>query len=112
MANLTRCLSSSKPNSVICPLLKQSLALKNRSTGRCPFEIVCTRTPRLTFDLANLPSFLDISDEAENMVERIQSLHQEVHDHLKKTTLLYKEAKDKSRREVHFEDGDLVMIHL
>ena len=46
------------------------------------------------------------------MIERIQSLHKEVHEHLRKTTLSYKQDKDKKRREVKFKEGDLVMIHL
>lgn len=45
------------------------------------------------------------------MVKRIQELHMEVHDNLKKQ-LSYKETIDKSRRKVKFEEECLVMIHL
>lgn len=79
--------------------------MKNRSTRRCSFEVVYTTLPGLTFDLANLPSNVDISVEVEDMVERIESLPKEVHDHLQKTFVSYKEDKDKARREVEFK-GD------
>ncbi|TYK22583.1 reverse transcriptase [Cucumis melo var. makuwa] len=68
LENLIRCLSGSKPKQWDLALAQAEFAfnnMKNRSTGRCPFEIVYTRSPRLTFDLANLPSIVDISNEAE-----------------------------------------------
>lgn len=48
--------------------------------GKPPFEIVFTSLPRLTMDLANLPSSLDFSGEDEEMAEWIGELHKEVHD--------------------------------
>ena len=87
--------------------------MKNRSTGKCPFEVVYTKQPRLTtFDLASLPTTIDTSSEAEKMVEKIQNLHEEVHNHLKESTQSYKKAADKKRRQATFTEGDLVMIHL
>lgn len=55
---------------------------------------------------------MDVSIEVEHMVERIDELHREVHDHFKKAIFSYKEAKDKSRRIVNSEEGSLIMIHL
>ncbi|KAA0039021.1 UDP-glucose:glycoprotein glucosyltransferase isoform X1 [Cucumis melo var. makuwa] len=75
LENLIRCLGGSKPKQWDLALAQAEFAfnnMKNRSTGRCPFEIVYTRSPRLTFDLANLPSIVDISNEAENMIDRIK----------------------------------------
>lgn len=45
--------------------------MKNRSTRKCPFERVNTKMPRLTIDLINLPTSVDLSSDAENMVDRI-----------------------------------------
>lgn len=113
LGNPIRCLSGSRPKQWDLSLTQAEFCfnnMKNRSTGKCPFEIVYTRVSRLTFDLANFPSFVDVSNEVENMVERIEELHHQVHEHLAKTAQSYEEAKDKSRREV-FQKGDLVMIH-
>ena len=52
--------------------------MKNRSTGKSPFEIVYNKLPRLTDDLANITSNVDLSMKAENMVERIAKLHKNV----------------------------------
>ena len=49
--------------------------MKNRSTDKCPFEVVYTKQPRLTFDLASLPTVVDTSSEVEKMREKIQNLH-------------------------------------
>ena len=49
--------------------------MKNRSTRKSPFEIVYSELPRLTIDLANLPSFVDLSLEAKTMAERVAELH-------------------------------------
>ena len=71
--------------------------MKNKSTRRCPFEIVYTKRPRLTSHLGNLPSNVDINNEAENMIERIQNLHKEVHEDLHQ--LLHLINKIKTRKE-------------
>lgn len=55
---------------------------------------------------------MELQEEAENMAERIQRLHTEVLEHLTKTTKSYKKEKDKKRREVRFQIGDLLMAHL
>ena len=114
--NLICCLSGSKPKQWDLALAQSEFAfnnMKNRSTGKCPFEVVYTKQPRLTtFDLASLPTTIDTSSEAEKMVEKIQNLHEEVHNHLKESTQSYKKAADKKRRQATFTEGDLVMIHL
>ena len=69
--------------------------MKNRSTGKSPFEVVYTKLPRLTFDLTTLPTTVDLNNEAECMAENIKKLHKEVHDHLIQTTDSYKKAADK-----------------
>ena len=68
--------------------------MKNRSTGKSPFEIVYTELPRLTVDLANLPSSVDLSLEAETMAERVAELNKEVTKHLEKMTTKYTEDAD------------------
>lgn len=86
--------------------------MQNRSTGKSPFEIVYTKLPRLTVDLADIPSSVDFSLEAEQMAERITKLHQEVHKHIEEANAKYKAKADRKGREVDFKEGDLIMVHL
>lgn len=60
----------------------------------------------------NLQFDVELQEEVEAMAERIQKLHTKVIEHLTKTAESYKEEKDKKRREVRFQIGDLVMAHL
>ncbi|KAA0061872.1 Ulp1-like peptidase [Cucumis melo var. makuwa] len=85
--------------------------MKNRTTDKCSFEIVYSKASRLTFDLTNLPTKVELQDEAQDIVKCIQKLHNEVQDHLIQNTTSYKEGKEKTR-EVRFQVGDLVMAHL
>ena len=84
-------------------LPKQISPMKNRTTGKCPFDVVYTKALKLTFDIANLRTGVDIQNEVEEMANRVQKLHKEVYDHFIKNTTSYKEDKDKKRREVHFQ---------
>lgn len=43
--------------------------MKNCSMGKSSFEIVYTKLPRLTVDLSNVPSNVDLSVEAKNMAK-------------------------------------------
>lgn len=68
--------------------------MSNRLTRKSSFEVVYTQIPRLTVDLANLPSFVDISLEAEAMADRTCKLHQEIKDHLEQANSSYKTTAD------------------
>ncbi|KAA0039232.1 Transposon Ty3-G Gag-Pol polyprotein [Cucumis melo var. makuwa] len=108
-------LNGNHPRQWDMALLQAEIAfnnMMNRTTGKCPFEIVYTKAPRLTFDLTSLPKEVEIQEEAEQLAERIQKLHREVIDRITKTTKSYKEEKNKKKKEVHFQVGDLVMAHL
>ncbi|TYK26823.1 serine/threonine-protein kinase TIO-like [Cucumis melo var. makuwa] len=115
LRNLIRCLSGTKLKQGDLALAQVKFTfnnMKNRSTGKCPFEVVYHKQPRLTFDLASLPTTMDTNTEVEKMIEKIENLHKEVHDHLMETTESYKRIADKKRRQATFSEGDLVIIHL
>lgn len=44
--------------------------MKNRTTDKCPFEIVYTKAPRLTFDLTSILKEVEIQEEVEELAER------------------------------------------
>ncbi|KAA0054062.1 serine/threonine-protein kinase TIO-like [Cucumis melo var. makuwa] len=86
--------------------------MANRSAGKSPFEVVYTSLPRVTFDLVNLCFVVDVSMEAEAMVERIFKLHQEVKSHLELPNDSYKIATNSHERFKEYQVGDLVMVYL
>lgn len=51
--------------------------MANRSAGKSPFEVVYTSLPRVTFDLAHLPSVVvvDVGMEVEAMADHISKLY-------------------------------------
>lgn len=40
--------------------------MQNRSTGKCPFEVIYTYSTYLTFDLLKLPPNVDLSAEVDH----------------------------------------------
>lgn len=85
LGNLLRCLSGNQTCKWDIQLAQAEFVynnMQNRSTKKCPFEVVYTHSPRLTFDLNDVPSNVDFSEEDELMIDRIQRLHGEVLQYL------------------------------
>ena len=68
--------------------------------------------PKHTLDLVSLPELSRVSQVAENMVDRIQAMQEEVRQKLEVANAKYKEAVDKKRHEKIFNVGDLVLVYL
>ncbi|XP_068312511.1 transposon Ty3-I Gag-Pol polyprotein [Pyrus communis] len=85
---------------------------KNRSTGKCPFEIVYGLIPNGPFDLIPLPVIDHFSGDANDMVAHIRDLHSQVRRILEESNEKYKAAADKHRRHMEFKESDLVWINL
>lgn len=80
LGNLIRCLRGDKPRQWDLILPQAGFAynhMKDRTTGKSPFEIVYIKLPRLTVDLVHIPSSVDFSQEADVMAERISELHKD-----------------------------------
>lgn len=86
--------------------------LVNRSTGKSPFQIFYGMNPRDVLELRELPKEVICSEQGENFFEAIKDVHEQVKTILQKTIDKYKEHADKKRREVHFQVGDMVWVHL
>ena len=84
----------------------------SRSTGKSPFAIVYCMPPKYALDLVPLPKLPGVSQVAEDMVDRIQVVQEEVRRKLEASNAKYKEATNKKRREKIFNVGDLVLVYL
>lgn len=114
LGNLLRCICGEQPKMWDLALSQSEFAynnMQNRSTGKCPFKVVYSHPPRLTFDLTNLPSSIDSNLEADYMVVRIQKIH-EVVKNLMAANARYKEKADNHRCQHTFYPNDLVMVYI
>ena len=68
--------------------------------------------PKHTLDLVTLLKLQRESQAAENMVDHIQAMQENVRQKLEATNAKYKEAVDKNRCEKIFNVGDLVLVYL
>lgn len=78
----------------------------------CPFEVVYGFKPLTPLDLAPLPPGSRTDQDGKRKAELVQKLHQTVKENLEKKTEKYKQRMDQNRKEVIFEPGDWVWLHL
>ncbi|XP_059066262.1 uncharacterized protein LOC131857593 [Cryptomeria japonica] len=67
---------------------------------------------RGALELREFPKEVICSARGENFVEEIKDVHEQVKTTLQKSADKYKEQADKRRKEVHFQVGDMVWVHL
>lgn len=63
-------------------------------------------------ELRELPLGEVVSADGETFATTIKEIHDQVKIHLKKSTEIYKAHVDKKKRDVQFDVGDLVWVHL
>ena len=68
--------------------------------------------PRGVHALRDLGTTEKRSEDGEEFANAIRELHEEVKQKLQGSNLMYKARADLRQREVNFEEGDLVMVHL
>ncbi|CAL5400295.1 unnamed protein product [Camellia sinensis] len=111
LGNMIRCVSGNRPKQWDVALPQIEFAFNstfNRSTGKTPFEVVCTKPPKLILDLASLPKLPGLSAAAENMADQVQNIQAEMRQSLEKA----KAAADKHCRTKVFKEGDQVLVYL
>jgi hypothetical protein len=84
----------------------------NRSTGQSPFQIVYGMQPRGVSELRDSEQTVTRSASAENFVEAMKELHNQVREQLQNSSQEYKRRVDQHKRELQFEVGDLILAHL
>jgi hypothetical protein len=84
----------------------------NRSTGKSPFQILYGTQPRGVSELRESEQAETSSARAEEFAEVMQELHAEVKQRLMKANQEYKRRDDQRKRQLQFEVGDMVLVHL
>src|SRR6266540_388646 len=82
------------------------------TTKMCPFQIVYRLLPRAPIDLMPLPSSEKLNFDATKRDELMLKLHETTKENIERMNAKYKFAGDKGRKELKFEPGDLVWLHL
>lgn len=84
----------------------------NRSNGKKPFQIVYRSSVINDSKLRKMDKGEISSVQAENFVEHLKNIYEEVRKHITKMNTQYKVKADDKRRHKDFHVGDEVMIHL
>lgn len=82
------------------------------TTKMCPFQIVYGFLPRAPIDLMPLPFSEKTNFDATKRAELMLKLHETTKENIERMNAKYKIAGDKGRKELKFEPGDLVWLHL
>nr|GEW48211.1 transposon Ty3-I Gag-Pol polyprotein [Tanacetum cinerariifolium] len=83
----------------------------NKTTGLSPFIVVYGLNPKTPLDLAVLDTSSKFNQEASDRAVDIKALHQHIHDKITKSNELLKYRRDKGRKHILFQPGDLVWVH-
>lgn len=84
----------------------------NRSTGKTPFQIVYGIHPRGILELRDVNCLEKPSALADDFVNVMKDIQDQVKVKLQHSNSKYKTHADKRRKDVTFNVGDLVMVHL
>jgi hypothetical protein len=82
------------------------------TTKMCLFEIVYGFLPRALIDLMPLPSSKKLNFDATQRAELMLKLHETTKENIERMNAKYKHIGDKGRKQLDFEPGDLVWLHL
>ncbi|KAG7572513.1 Reverse transcriptase domain [Arabidopsis suecica] len=85
---------------------------KHSSTKLSPFEVVYGFNPETLVNVSPLPQHVYSSAKGETRADFIKKLHQRVKDSLEKKSEKNKQHANKNRKEVTFEPGDWVWLHM
>ncbi|WVZ63902.1 hypothetical protein U9M48_013496 [Paspalum notatum var. saurae] len=95
------------------PKLKRDVERSVHSTTKfSPFQVVYGFNPRAPIDLISLPFEESLHLDASQRADFIQNLHELVMNNIENMNEKYKLAVSKGRKQVLFEPGDLVWLHL
>ena len=111
LGNLLRCLVQDNLKSWDIKLCQAEFAHNhavNRSTGFSPFQIVYSSLPKGPLDLTVIPQSMKTVKKAADFVGGLAECHKIVQERLEKANEKYKQSADLKRRNVEFNEGDMV----
>ena len=82
------------------------------ATKLTPFQVVYGFNPLSPLDLFALPLKEQANLDGKQKAEFVKSLHEQVRKNIEARTKMYARQKNKGRKELVLEPGDLVWIHL
>lgn len=82
------------------------------STGFSPFEIVYGFNPLTVLDLMPLPLSEIASLDGKKKAEVVKAIHEKAREHIEKKNRMYAQKANKGRKQVIFEPGDWVWVHM
>jgi hypothetical protein len=115
LGNLLRCLTKEYGQTWDVIISQAEYAYndsKNRTTGKSPFEIVYGMHPRGVCELRCLGNMDQISGQAEDFVQTMKEIQEQVKKTIQDNTLKLKAKVDEKKKDVQFVVGDYVMVHL
>ncbi|GJW38288.1 reverse transcriptase domain-containing protein [Tanacetum coccineum] len=115
LRSLLRCLVGDKPKQWDVVLSQAEFAYNrsnHSSTCRSPFFVMYGRNPFTPLDMAPMVGDGSVSVEGDERARQIQELHAQVREQILKHNLQYQTRANKHCKQVLFEEGDLVWIHL
>lgn len=115
LGNLLRCLTKEYGQTWDQVLAQSEYAYNdtiNRTTGKSTFEVVYGVHLRGIFELRDLGGATIKSGYAEDFSQSMKEVHESVRQALKENTSKTKQKVDEKRRNLQFQVGDLVMVHL
>ncbi|KAI9174969.1 hypothetical protein LWI28_025455 [Acer negundo] len=115
LGNLLRCVVGDKLGNWDLFLPMAEFAYNNsihRTTGKSPFMIVYSISPRQPVDLAPIQLESRTSEFATNFATHMHDLHTEVHRQIALSNDNYKLVVEVHRRPLEFGEGDFVMVHI
>ncbi|OMO90520.1 reverse transcriptase [Corchorus capsularis] len=82
------------------------------TTGHSPFETVYGFNPLTPLDLLSLPLSVQVDMDGQRKADYVRELHARVRAQIEKKTQHYMKVAKKGRKEIIFEPGDWVWLHL
>jgi hypothetical protein len=85
---------------------------ENSTTKVSPFQVVYGFNPHAPIDLLPLPTTERVHTDAKDCADFILKLHASTKENIEKMSEKYRLVGNQGRKEVKFEPGDLVWLHL
>lgn len=84
----------------------------NRSSSFSPFQIVCSMLPQSPLKLKAVPDLCHVHGRASDFIESLRETHSKTRTNLEIAIARYKSCADAKRRDLIFEQGEMVWIVL